>query len=94
MDHPSLIDLLAKLPAEQRVQVNIHTRTEEEARAVLVAAEAVYGELPEPRNLNPHTYILDVGPATIFLPATFVEEEPEPRPEPKVRPMADLLAGA
>lgn len=94
MSTASLIDLLAKLPAEQRVQVNIHTRTEEEARPVLVAAEAVYGELPEPRNLNPHTYTLDVGPATIFLPATFVEEEPEPRPEPKIRPMADLLAGA
>lgn len=94
MDHALLIALLAKLPAEPRVEVNIHTRTEEEARAVLVAAEAVYGELPEPRNLSPRTYILDVGPVTIFLPASFVEEEPEPRPEPKVRPMADLLAGA
>jgi hypothetical protein len=55
----------------------------------------VYGELPEPSERStPHTYTLDVGPATIFLPASFVEEDPEPRPEPKVRPMADLLAGA
>lgn len=94
MSDDPLIDLLAKLPAGQHVQVNIHTRTEDEARVVLVAAESAYGELPEPRNLNPHTYTLVAGPVTIFLPATFVEEDPEPRPEPKVRPMADLLAGA
>lgn len=91
-DLDDLTKLLLELP-EASVRATIHA-TEHNARAILVAAEAVAGELPEPSPLNATSYTVDVGRATIFLPASFVEEEPEPRPEPKVRPMADLLAGA
>jgi hypothetical protein len=92
-DLDDLTKLLLELP-EASVRASIHA-TEHNARAILVAAErALGGELPEPSPLNASAYTVDVGRATIFLPASFVEEEPEPRPEPKVRPMADLLAGA
>ncbi|RTL08440.1 MAG: hypothetical protein EKK62_07730 [Acidimicrobiia bacterium] len=91
LDH--LTKLLLELPGDASVRATIHAN-DDNARAVLVAAEAVFGELPEPARLNATTYTIDVGRATIFLPATFVVVEPEPRPEPKVRPMAELLAGA